>query len=1129
MAARTLLARSAGVVCRANSIGSTSQLTLTSTAAAALSSASSRGRTYHAAASTPRRAPKSGSNSNTRSLATLQSTLNAPQLGSSEVAQSLFAPLDAFEHRHLGPRASHVQAMLEKIGYSDMEAFVQDAVPKSIRLDQSTVNTSALQPLSESELLRRGTEIAAGNAKFKSLIGMGYNNTLVPNVILRNVLESPAWYTSYTPYQPEIAQGRLESLLNFQTLITSLTGLDVSNASLLDEGTAAAEAMVLAYGISGSKRKTFLVDRAVLPQTMAVLRQRAKGFGIRVLVTDLRTPDGYRLPSEDEAPRDDIIGALVQYPDVNGRIVDWAGLAKDIHSFGGLVVAATDLLALTMIKPPGEWGADIALGNSARFGVPPGYGGPHAAFFAVTDKLKRRIPGRLVGVSRDSSGKPAFRLALQTREQHIRREKATSNICTAQALLANMSAMYAVYHGPDGLRRIAAKTHGLTRLLKHELTEIGARVVNRDGAFFDTLTIDLSKAGVGSVRVHTEAEKAGLNFRRISDTRVGLSLDETVTIEEVADILNVFKAALAPTNTAVASAQAKAASEGRQLDQVHYRSDQLLELASSLGLDAETLGSLEVSTSLKRKPVAPASTSPLPSTSPAAVNAATHVADLPSVPDFKRTSPILTHPVFSMHRSETEMLRYIHHLQSKDLSLANAMIPLGSCTMKLNATSSMTLLSRPEYGSLHPFAPEEQAKGYDVIIRELERDLCTITGFPAVSLQPNSGAQGEFAGLSVIRAYLDSKGEGKRDVCLIPQSAHGTNPASAVMAGMRVVSVKTLPDGSLDLEDLRAKAEKHRGELAAFMVTYPSTYGVFEEKVQEACAIIHDAGGQVYMDGANLQAQVGLTNPAIIGADVTHLNLHKTFSIPHGGGGPGVGPICCAEHLAPYLPGHPLASVGGEQAIDPISAAPFGSASILTIAWAYIKQLGWSGLKSSTEVALLNANYIAWRLKGDFKVKYTNSKGLVAHELLIDLAEYSDAGLTVMDFAKRLIDYGFHPPTCAWPISTGLLIEPSESESLAEIDRFCEAMLAIKAEADEVRSGKAPKDKNLLKRAPHTIEVMTRSEEEWDAPYSRAQAAYPVKGLRQNKFWPAVGRLDEVHGDKNLFCTCPSVEELAEN
>ncbi|KAK0532365.1 glycine decarboxylase subunit P [Tilletia horrida] len=1063
-----------------------------------------------------------------RSLATLQSTLNAPQLGSSEVAASLFAPLDAFEHRHLGPRVPHVQQMLSALGYSDMDSFIADAVPKSIRLDQSTVNTSALQPLSESELLRRGTEIASANKKFKSLIGMGYHNTLVPNVILRNILENPAWYTSYTPYQPEIAQGRLESLLNYQTLITSLTGLDVANASLLDEGTAAAEAMVLAYGTSGSKRKTFLVDRAVLPQTIAVLRQRAKGFGIRVLVTDLRTPHGYRLPSEEEAPRDDIIGALVQYPDVNGRIVDWAGLAKDIHSFGGLVIAATDLLALTMIKPPAEWGADIALGNSARFGVPPGFGGPHAAFFAVTDKLKRRIPGRLVGVSRDSSGKVAYRLALQTREQHIRREKATSNICTAQALLANMSAMYAVYHGPEGLRRIAAKVHGLTRLLKHELTEIGARVVNRDGAFFDTLTIDLSKAGVGSVRVHAEAEKAGLNFRRISDTSVGLTLDETVTIEEVADILNVFKAAFAPTNTAVASAQAQAAAEGIQLEQVYYRPDQLLELASSLGLDASTLNALEVSTPVKRQPVAPASASPLPSTSPAAIQAATPVADLPPVPDFKRTTSTLTHPVFSAHRSETEMLRYIHHLQSKDLSLAQAMIPLGSCTMKLNATSSMTLLSRPEYGSLHPFAPAEQATGYDVLIRELERDLCTITGFPAVSLQPNSGAQGEFAGLSVIRAYLDSKGEGKRDVCLIPQSAHGTNPASAVMAGMRVVSVKALADGSLDLEDLRAKADKHRAELAAFMVTYPSTYGVFEEKVQEACSIIHEAGGQVYMDGANLQAQVGLTNPAIIGADVTHLNLHKTFSIPHGGGGPGVGPICCAEHLAPYLPGHPLASVGGEQAIDPISAAPFGSASILTIAWAYIKQLGWQGLKASTEVALLNANYIAWRLKDHYKVKYTNSAGLVAHELLIDLAEYTEAGLTVMDFAKRLIDYGFHPPTCAWPISTGLLIEPSESESLAEIERFCEAMLAIKAEADEVRSGKAPKDKNLLKRAPHTIEVMTRPEEEWDVPYSRARAAYPVKSLRANKFWPAVGRLDEVHGDKNLFCTCPSVDELAE-
>ncbi|EPQ26369.1 uncharacterized protein PFL1_06017 [Pseudozyma flocculosa PF-1] len=1004
-----------------------------------------------------------------RLLATQSSTENAPELGSAHVAKSLFAPLDTFEPRHLGPRDSDLHKMLSAIGYSNMEDFIADTVPQPVRLKEDASHSESIKPLSESELARRGEEIAKMNKPFKSLIGMGYQNTLVPPVILRNVLENPAWYTSYTPYQPEISQGRLESLINFQTMVKSLTGLDIANASLLDEGTAAAEAMILAYGQTRSKRKTFLVDRGVLPQTLAVLRQRAKGFGIKVVQTDLRTPDGHRLPPPEQVARDDIIGVLVQYPDVDGRITDWAGLAKEVKSAGGMVIAATDLLALTMLKPPGEWGADIALGNAARFGVPPGYGGPHAAFFAVTDSIKRKIPGRLVGLSKDARGQPAYRLALQTREQHIRREKATSNICTAQALLANMSAMYAVYHGPDGLRRIAAKVHGLTRLLKHELTELGARVINRDGAFFDTLTVDLAKAGVGAVRVHQEAKQAGINLRRISDTRVGITLDETVSVEELTDVVNVFAYALKQTKTG----------------EVPFKPEDLIQRAHALGLDASSVDTLKISTP------SPASSGELSSSSS---------QDLPPVPNFDRTSKFLTQPVFSAHRSETQMLRYIHSLQAKDLSLVHAMIPLGSCTMKLNSTSSMMLLSKPEFGSIHPFAPEEQAQGYDVLIRELERDLCTLTGFPAVSLQPNSGAQGEFAGLSVIRAYLESKGEGKRDVCLIPTSAHGTNPASAIMAGMRVVAVKTKADGSIDLDDLRDKAEKHKHELAATMITEPATTGCYFSGIQEAFDIVHRNGGQVYLDGANLQAQVALTNPAIMGADVTHLNLHKTFSIPHGGGGPG--------------------------AIDPISAAPWGSASILTIAWAYIKMLGWDGLRKSTETALLSANYVAHRLKDHYRLKYTGDRGRVAHELLIDVAEFQDLGLNVMDFAKRLIDYGFHPPTCSWPISTGLLIEITESESFDEIERLVDAFIAIRHEVEEIRQGKASKEGNVLKNAPHTADVLAA--ETWDREYSREKAVYPVAGLRHNKFWPSVARIDDAHGDRVLVCECGDVDQYAE-
>lgn len=696
----------------------------------------------------------------------------------------------------------------------------------------------------------------------------------------------------------------------------------------------------------------------------------------------------------------------------------------------------------------------------------------------MSKDFQRKIPGRLVGLSRDQQGKPAYRLALQTREQHIRREKATSNICTAQALLANMSAMYAVYHGPEGLRKIAAKTHALTRVLKHELTAtLGLKVLNEDGAFFDTLTVD----GVDAAKIHSQADQAGINLRRVSDSRVGITLDETVTMEDLTSIINVFASAGKSSATS-------------------YEPSHLLDSASKLGLDIKSLSELKISSNAS------------------------------SQSNFDRTSSYLTQEIFNKHRSETQMLRYIHHLQSKDLSLVHAMIPLGSCTMKLNATSSMMLLSKAEFGALHPFAPQEQARGYEVLIKELSDDLCAITGFPAVSLQPNSGAQGEFAGLSVIRAYLDGKGEQKRNVCLIPGSAHGTNPASAIMAGMRVVAIKNKDDGTLDLDDLKAKAEKHSEDLAAFMVTYPSTYGVFESGIQDACEIIHKHGGQVYMDGANLQAQVGLTNPAIIGADVTHLNLHKTFSIPHGGGGPGVGPICCASHLAPYLPGHPLNSSvgGGPDAIEAISAAPHGSASILTISWAYIKQLGWQGLRNSSAMALLAANYMAVRLAPHYKLRYTNEKDRVAHEFLLDLASLKEY-VTVADVAKRLSDYGFHAPTCSWPISTGLLIEPTESESLEELDRFCEAMISIRKEIQALQDGKgnSTKENNLLKNAPHTVQVV--SSDEWTRPYSRSQAAYPAGDVqRLNKFWPASGRLDDVHGDQNLICECGSVDQYAE-
>ncbi|TFK56654.1 glycine dehydrogenase [Heliocybe sulcata] len=965
---------------------------------------------------------------------------------------NVFAPLDTFTDRHIGPDNNETSYMLSQLGYDSMDAFIGATVPGKIRVSASDVSDESIPPLSESELHRRAKELASANKPFKSYIGMGYHTAVVPPVILRNIIENPAWYTPYTPYQPEIAQGRLESLVNFQTMVMSLTSMDIANASLLDEATAAAEGMVMAYAQSAQKKRTFFVDKGVSPQTLSVLRTRAKGFGIELVIGDAADVS-------DHLSSGKVCGVLVQYPDVDGHIRDYGSLAETVHKAGALLICGTDLLALTMLKPPGEWGADIVYGNSARFGVPAGYGGPHAAFFAVTDALKRKMPGRLIGRSRDTMGRPAYRLALQTREQHIRREKATSNICTSQALLANMAAMYAVYHGPEGLRNIANKVHRFTQVLKSSVESAGFKVANDE--FFDTLTVNVAaKGGLNAQAVHDAAAAVGINFRHVDDAHVGITLDESVGPRDLVDIINVFKASASSASVALA--------------------------------DLKVPNELCIPSSLQR------------------------------------TSKFLPHPVFNSQHSETEMMRYIYHLQSKDLGLVHAMIPLGSCTMKLNSTSSMIPLTWPEFSAVHPFAPKDQVKGYLEMIKELEEDLCKITGFHSCSLQPNSGAAGEYAGLTVIRAYHESRGQGHRDICLIPVSAHGTNPASAVMAGLKVVPVKSLPDGSLDLDDLKAKAEKHKDNLAAFMITYPSTFGVFEAGVQDACRTIHENGGQVYLDGANLNAQVGVTNPATCGGDVCHLNLHKTFAIPHGGGGPGMGPICVAEHLAPFLPTHPIVATGGDKAIDAVAAAQFGSASILLISWAYIKMLGGRGLSDSSKIALLNANYMANRLSGYYNLRYKNHNGRVAHELLIDLAEFDKAaGLKVTDFAKRLQDYGFHPPTCSWPISTCMLIEPTESETLEEIDRFCDAMIQIHQEAQDIITGKQPKDNNVLKNAPHPPQVIALPDAEWSRPYSRMTAAYPKPWLLEKKFWPTVSRIDDAYGDLNLICDCPSVEETA--
>jgi glycine dehydrogenase len=957
---------------------------------------------------------------------------------------SNFDALDTFAPRHIGPRGADREAMLEAVGAASLEQLIGEVVPAGIRLKEPL----SLPPAeSESTYLARLEGLARRNTVARSFIGLGYYDTLTPSVIKRCLFENPGWYTPYTPYQAEIAQGRLESLLNFQTLVTDLTGMEVANASLLDEGTAAGEAMALLHRVQtkklGDHAGVFLVSDRVYPQTLAVLRSRAEPLGIelRVGAADGMTFDG------------PIFGALVQYPDEAGRLDDLRPFIEKAHAAGVLVAVATDLLALAIVTPPGERGADVVFGNSQRFGVPLGFGGPHAAFFATRQEHVRHMPGRIIGVSVDAQGRTAFRMALQTREQHIRREKATSNICTAQALLANMAAMYAVYHGPEGLRAIATRVHGMARALAGALTSLG--YTQENAQFFDTLRITASAAQVSAI--HAGAEARGMNFRHAGDTAFGIALDETTTQDDLLAILSVC-----------------AEASGRKGAVALSASDDAL-------------------------------------------------SDLP--PALRRSTPYLAHPVFNSHHSETEMMRYLRHLERKDIGLDTSMIPLGSCTMKLNAASEMYPVSWPAFSRIHPFAPDSQTAGYRQICEELETALCAITGFAAVSLQPNSGAQGEFAGLAVIRAYHRANGQGHRDVVLIPASAHGTNPASAIMAGFRVIVVATAPNGNVDVTDLKTKATLHGDKLAGLMITYPSTHGVFEDAIKEICDIVHQHGGQVYMDGANMNAQVGLTSPATIGADVCHLNLHKTFAIPHGGGGPGMGPIGVAAHLAPYLPGHPLARVGGAKALPAISAAPWGSASILLISYGYVRMLGAEGMTSATRHAILNANYIKARLEKHYPVLYTRENGRVAHEMIFDLRAFKAKGIDEIDVAKRLMDYGFHAPTVSFPVAGTLMIEPTESEPKAELDRFCDALIAIREEIEAVVTGAADPKDNVLKNAPHTAAAVTA--DEWPHPYSREQAAYPLPWVRFNKVWPAVGRIDNPYGDRNLMCVCPPMETYA--
>ncbi|KVG28562.1 aminomethyl-transferring glycine dehydrogenase [Burkholderia diffusa] len=952
---------------------------------------------------------------------------------------------DAFAERHIGPDAASQQAMLDTLGFASRAALIDAVIPASIRRAETLPLGPFAQPKSEAEALAALRALADKNQVFRSYIGQGYYDSHTPAVILRNVLENPAWYTAYTPYQPEISQGRLEALLNFQQMVADLTGLAISNASLLDEATAAAEAMTLLQRTGKPASNVFYVADDVLPQTLEVVRTRALPIGIEVKTG----------PAADAAQAN-AFGVLLQYPGVNGDVRDYRALTEAIHAAGGHVVVAADLLALTVLTPPGEWGADVAVGNTQRFGVPMGFGGPHAAYMAVRDEFKRQMPGRLVGVTVDAQGKPALRLALQTREQHIRREKATSNVCTAQALLAIMASMYAVYHGPHGLKTIALRVNRIAALLAAGVKQLGFATVN--DTFFDTLTIE---TGARTAQVHEFAKGKRINLRRVSDTQVGVSVDETTTRDDLADLLAVFAQAAGGTAPAVDA------------------------LDAGLGGTAALPAGLE------------------------------------------RTSAYLTHHVFNRHHSETEMLRYLRSLSDKDLALDRSMIPLGSCTMKLNATSEMLPVTWPEFGRIHPFAPAEQTVGYREMIDQLEQMLVAATGYAAVSLQPNAGSQGEYAGLLIIHAYHASRGEAHRDVCLIPASAHGTNPASAHMAGMKVVVVACDAQGNVDIADLKAKAEQHANDLAAIMITYPSTHGVFEQNVREICEIVHAHGGQVYVDGANMNAMVGLTAPGQFGGDVSHLNLHKTFCIPHGGGGPGVGPVAVGAHLAKFLPNQRSTGYArGEEGIGAVSAAPYGSASILPISWMYIAMMGAKNLTAATETAILNANYIAKRLAPHYPVLYSGPGGLVAHECILDLRPLKEtSGISVDDVAKRLMDYGFHAPTMSFPVPGTLMVEPTESESQEELDRFIAAMIAIREEIRAVEEGRADREDNPLRHAPHTAAVVTANE--WPHAYSREQAAYPVASLGTNKYWPPVGRADNAYGDRNLFCSCVPMSEYA--
>lgn len=951
------------------------------------------------------------------------------------------SPTDIFVHRHLGPTEADVREMLALLGLPSLQALSDATVPRDIQLGRPL----DIPPnRGEQAVLQELRDLAQENRIYRSYLGMGYYDCITPPVIQRNILENPGWYTQYTPYQAEIAQGRLEALVNFQTMVADLTGLPLANASLLDEATAAAEAMAMCLAIARGtqqEKKEFFVSQDCHPQTIAVLQTRAEPLDVTLHV-------GRTTTINFDNPQ--LSGMLLQYPTTDGYVGDYQALVQQAHNAGMLVVVATDLLALTLLRPPGDFGADIAVGSSQRFGVPMGFGGPHAAFLAAKEAYKRQMPGRIAGVSKDRGGQVAYRLSLQTREQHIRREKATSNICTAQVLLAIIAGMYAVYHGPDGLRRIGERVHGLAAVFAAGLQQLGFDIGSQE--FFDTVHVRLTKTQCEHILVR--ADDQGLNLRRHEDDSLSVSLDETTEEGDVRRLWEVFVG--------------------------HQR---------------------------------------LPLT----IQELSHTVRTSYPANLARTTPYLTHEVFNRYHAEHELLRYLHRLQSRDLSLTHSMIPLGSCTMKLNATAEMLPVTWPEFARLHPFAPAEQSRGYQELFRQLEARLAEITGFAAVSLQPNAGSQGEYAGLMVIRAYHRSQGEFQRDVCLIPVSAHGTNPASAAMVGMTVVPVACDKQGNVDLTDLEAKAAEHRMRLAALMLTYPSTHGVFESDVRRICQIVHTHGGQVYMDGANMNAQVGLCRPGDIGADVCHLNLHKTFCIPHGGGGPGMGPIAVARHLATFLPGHPLTGLGSTESIGPVSAAPYGSPSILTIPWVYIALMGRDGLMKATQVAILNANYMAKRLEKHYPILYTGVGGFVAHEFILDLRQFKDiAGIEAMDVAKRLMDYGFHAPTVSFPVAGTLMIEPTESESKAELDRFCHAMILIRTEIQDIIDGRQPRTNNVLKNAPHTAQAVTASQ--WDRSYSREQAAYPAPWVKDHKFWPHVGRIDEAYGDRNLICTCPPME-----